>query len=153
MSYRFPGNDPPPQPRPKARDIVFTILSAMFVIAGLVVAALGGVWPGLCCAVFFGGCVVVGIHELAPPDSPVGKVAAIVGCFLLSLGGFAFAIGVSKPFSETQMSGGWRGDTTVIFVGIFCGLFFCLGAVAIAARMVVDARRIKRQQQWYDRHM
>ena len=153
MSHDFSNSEQFPLHKPAFRDIVLTIGSALFVIAGLIIAALGGVWPGLACALFFGGCFLVGLHEIAPPGAVSGKFFVICGCFLLGMGGFALALGIAKPFSETQMSGGWRGDTTMVFVGIFCGLFFCLGAIAIAVRTFVDARRIKRQQQWYYRNM
>ena len=135
--------------RPRAKDVLLTVLSAAFVVAGIIIAIAGGVWPGLLCAAFFGGCVLIGIHEILGPEAPIAKAAVILGCFTMGVACFAFGYAISRPFSETQVSGGWRGDTTMIFVCMFGGLFFTLGSVAIAVKALVDRRRIKRQQQWY----
>ena len=135
--------------RPRAKDVVLTVLSALFVVAGIFIAFAGGVWPGLVCAAFFGGCVLVGIHEIFGPDAPVAKIAVILGSFAMGVASFAFGYAISRPFSETQVSGGWRGDTSMIFVCMFGGLFFTLGSIAVAVKEIIDRRRIKRQQQWY----
>ena len=135
--------------RPRTKDVLLTVLSAAFVVAGIIIAIAGGVWPGLLCAAFFGGCVLVGIHEILGPDAPIAKAAVTLGCFAMGVACFAFGYAISRPFSETQVSGGWRGDTTMIFVCMFGGLFFTLGSFAIAVKSLVDRRRIKRQQQWY----
>ena len=135
--------------RPKTKDIAYTVLSVFFVAAGIVISIAGGVWPGVVCAVFFGGCALVGIHEIFGPDAPVAKFAVVLGGFAMGVACFALGYAISRPFSETQVSGGWRGDTSMIFVCMFGGLFFTLGSVAAAVKMVVDRRRIRRQQQWY----
>lgn len=142
---RFPGD----RSGPRAKDVLYTVLSALFVVAGIIIALAGGVWPGLVCAGFFGGCVLVGMHEILGPDAPVAKVAVILGSFAMGVACFAFGYAISRPFSETQVSGGWRGGTTMIFVCMFGGLFFTLGSIAVAVKAIVDRRRIKRQQQWY----
>ncbi|WP_420113278.1 hypothetical protein [Pseudactinotalea sp.] len=108
--------------RSRRRDMVMTVLSAIFVVAGLVVIGFGEIAIGGLAALFFGGCTLIGFMQLAGPHTQAGQRLLLAGSLLMGAGSLALLLLVLDG-----MDTGHRARGTMIVASAIGTVLFGLG--------------------------
>lgn len=130
------------------RAVALTVISGLFVLAGIfVMTVVGDAGTGLVAVVFFGACLLVGLVQIGSLSrGGDGEVTGPFGLLVMALASFVMGVGclillllaVTDPGTIASPA---RSPLVAAIIGAIGTVFFGGGSGLIAVKAIVAARR------------
>ncbi|GAA4516381.1 hypothetical protein [Brevibacterium yomogidense] len=101
--------------------IKLIVVSGLFVVAGLILFVGTGEPVGLVALLFFGGCLLVGVHLVMGEDRLAGRALLVIAAFIAAAGCASGAVYSSLGF---QIGRSWQTAEYIVPVMIVAAMLF-----------------------------